>query len=202
MATKSKSLDGKWFRLMIGRKEISLREFCRQIDMDPSAFHRVLTGHRRLQLNEVETIASVLAPLVTVEEVLAHAGLALDEPRGASVRLVDQMPMSPLGGSIDPTGLVVFSGGNPRVDVLALEMTGDPFMEGKYVLYRPGDIARYPDSGLDVGLIKMPDGRVVFRKIKPGFTPGKWDLGPALGFGEREADVEIGGVIPVVGVRF
>ena len=208
MAASKTTIDEKWFRLMADRAKESQRSLAGKIGLDPSSWLRVLQGKRRLQLNEADRVAMVLN--VPVEEVLRHAGLRIDVPAGRGH--VVQGPGDPLpsiGGTIDADGLVVFSGLEGRVTptdaVRALTITGDPFMEGRHVLYAPGNVSATPGSAQEVGLVKMPDGRVILRKIKPAFSPGRFDLGPALGFGgrdSREDDAQIVGVIPVLGIRF
>jgi hypothetical protein len=208
MAASKTMIDDKWFRLMTDRAKESQRSLAAKIGMDPSSWVRVLQGKRRLQLNEADRVADVLG--VPVEEVLRHAGLRIEVPKGRGhVVHGPGDPLPSLGGTIDMTGQVVFSGlsgkTTPRDAVRALEIVGDPFLEGKHVLYAPGDVAASPSGGPEINLVQLTDGRVVLRKIKPAFTPGRWDLGPALGFGGkdgREDDMEIVGVIPVLGVRF
>lgn len=208
MAASKTTLDDKWFRLMTDRAGESQRSFAGKMGIDPSSWLRVMQGKRRLQLDEAERAASLLG--VGVEEVLRHAGIRIDVPKGRG-HVVEGPgdPLPSIGGTIDADGLVVFSGLEGRVvhndAVRALEITGDPFLEGKHILYAPGDVSSAPSSAQEVGLIKMHDGRVLLRKIKPAFQPGRFDLGPALGFGgkgSREDDVEIVGVIPVLGLRF
>lgn len=208
MAASKTTLDDKWFRLMTDRAGESQRSLAAKMGLDPASWTRVLQGKRRLQLDEAERLAGLLG--VAVEEVLRHAGLRLEVPAGRGH--VVQGPGDPLpsiGGTIDADGLVVFSGltgkTTPRDAVRALTITGDPFLEGKHVLYAPGDVAATPEGDQEIGLVQLSDGRVVLRKIKPAFQPGRFDLGPALGFGgrgSREDDVEIVGVIPVLGLRF
>jgi|GEM_PF-4662039 len=208
MANRHPKLDDKWFRLMIDRAEESLRSFSAKMGMDPASWQRVLNNKRRLQLDEAERAADILG--VGLDEVLQHAGLSVKVPmgRGSGMRGPGESLPS-IGGTIDMDGLVVFSGLNGRSTardaIRALSIVGDPFLDGKFVLYAPGDVSATPSGGPEVNLVQLGDGRVVLRKIRPAFTPGRYDLGPAFGFGNgvgREDDVAIVGVIPVIGIRF
>lgn len=196
-------IDGKWFRLQIGRKDMSLREFGRRVGLDVSALSRTLSGARKFVVEDADLWAGVLQ--LPVEDVLSHVGvkkLALDGAR------VDVLPAgaekeAPIGGVVDAaSGLVTFvpTFESAAADVIALTIENDPFMSGWRVLCRPTDV-QATGEGLDVGIVRLDSGQMVLRKIRPSFVRGRFDLGPVFGFGQRNDDVILSGVIPVVGIR-
>lgn len=69
-------VDKKWFMGRLQERGQSVRGLARHMDLDPSAVSRMLSGKRRMQMEEAAAIARFLrAP---VSEVLSHAGLAVD----------------------------------------------------------------------------------------------------------------------------
>lgn len=208
MPTKHK-FDEKWLRLHIDRKGYSLRSFAKAIKtsitpegMDPSAFHGLLLGKRRVQLEEVEAIARLLEQ--PVSEVLRRAGVKLDLPiPGATAQVMRVADQAPLGGSVDAlTGEVRFRPTDESKDaaIVGLAIEGDPFLTDWRVLCAPGEIATTLEAGMDTAIVRTRDGRVLLRKIRPAFAPGRFDLGPVFGMGAREDGVEVVGVIPVKGM--
>jgi transcriptional regulator with XRE-family HTH domain len=81
-----KPINTDWFVAAVERRRISQAEFARRMDLDPSAVSRMFHGERKMTLNEVASIAKILGE--TVEEVLFHAGLGVDEiAKDASVEI-------------------------------------------------------------------------------------------------------------------
>lgn len=196
-------LDEKWFRDQIARAQYSLRGFARALNWDPNTLSRLLTRERRLQLDEVEKVAALLG--VPKLEVLAKAGLKVSAPRDIQAELVEApAPAVPIGGIVDAvTGEVLFRPNQQsrNAPVVALTVVGDPFLEGWRVLCAPGDVSASPAEGAEAGIVQTRDGRVLLRKLRPSFTKGRFDLGPVFGFGSREDDVDVVGIIPVSGLE-
>lgn len=69
-------VDKDWFMEQLVRQRKSLRGLARHMDLDPSAVSRMLSGKRRMQMEEAAAIARFLG--APVSEVLGHAGLAVD----------------------------------------------------------------------------------------------------------------------------
>lgn len=67
-------IDREWFveRLEANRK--SVRGLARHLDIDPSAVSRMLSGQRRMKMEEADLIARFINS--PVNEVLSHAGVA------------------------------------------------------------------------------------------------------------------------------
>ena len=197
-------IDDKWMRLMIDRSGHSLRSFAGAVGIDPSAFLRTLKGKRRLQLDEAQRMAGVMG--VDVSDVLAHAGVKLRVPgtNGATAKVVAKAGPAPIGGRVDAAdGSVVFAPtkASASAQIVALAIVGDPFLEGWRVLCEPGEVLATPGAGVDAGIVQTKGGKLLLRKVRPAFAKGRYDLGPVFGFGGRENDVEVVGVIPVVGLE-
>jgi hypothetical protein len=69
-------IDKDWFlqKLEVGGK--SVRGLARHLEVDPSAVSRMLSGQRRMKMEEATSIALFLG--ASVAEVLSHAGVAVD----------------------------------------------------------------------------------------------------------------------------
>lgn len=203
-------IDDKWLRLQIDRANYSLRGFAEAIGMDPASLQRTLKGARRLQLDEAQKIADVLSANgvpTDLTAVLAHAGLnvkAAAAAAGVKAAIVKEPEKAPLGGVVDATtGEVRFipTKDSRAAAVVALAIQGDPFMDGWRVLCQPSEVGAAPVDGLEAGIVQTREGKLLLRKIRPSFAAGRYDLGPVFGFGGRENDVEVVGVVPVVGLE-
>lgn len=198
-------IDEKWMRLMVDRAGHSLRSFAGAVGIDPSAFLRTLNGKRRLQLEEAQRMAGIMG--VDVADVLAHAGMKLQAPglpSGATAKVVAKDGAAPLGGRVDAAdGSVMFAPtkASASAAVVALAIEGDPFLAGWRVLCAPGEVSATVGEGMDAGIVQTASGQLLVRKIRPAFAKGRYDLGPVFGFGGRENDVEVVGVIPVLGLE-
>jgi transcriptional regulator with XRE-family HTH domain len=69
-------IDKEWFFDRLRDRRQSLREMARHMELDPSAVSRMLSGQRKMQMEEAGAIARFLG--APVAEVLKHAGIALD----------------------------------------------------------------------------------------------------------------------------
>ena len=72
-----KDIDRQWFLNRLQSKQRSARGLARHLEVDASAVSRMLSGKRKMKMNEANAIADFLS--APVEEVLKHAGVALDE---------------------------------------------------------------------------------------------------------------------------
>lgn len=70
-------IDRDWFVNRLSDKRRSVRGLARHLEVDASAVSRMLSGKRRMKMNEANAIADFLS--APVEEVLKHAGVALDD---------------------------------------------------------------------------------------------------------------------------
>jgi transcriptional regulator with XRE-family HTH domain len=196
-------IDRMWFRLALVRAGLrNQSEVARQLGLDKSAFSRTLRGERRLQLDEVKKLASVLG--VPQDEVLRHAGGASAkapmEGFKASTTNVTPASAAPLAGTVDAlTGAVRLQDLLPSGSVLALAIRGDEFLEGRRLLI-DADLTAPHSAARDMGVLRLEGGRTIVGRFKPGFVPGRFDVGPVLGFGARLDDVAIVGLYELVGM--
>lgn len=70
------NIDKDWFLAKLEENHRSVRGLARHMEIDPSAASRMLSGERRMKMDEASSIAQFLG--VTVKEVLSHAGVAID----------------------------------------------------------------------------------------------------------------------------
>ena len=70
-------IDRQWFVNRLEGRQKSVRGLARHLAVDASAVSRMLSGKRKMKMNEANAIADFLS--APVEEVLKHAGVALDE---------------------------------------------------------------------------------------------------------------------------
>jgi hypothetical protein len=90
------AINTEWFHQQFERQESSLRSFARHAGMDPAVVSRMLSGQRRMKLEEAQEIANFLrVPLV---EVLKHAGLSIDDD-GSPTRIL-------LAATVNETGQI------------------------------------------------------------------------------------------------
>lgn len=70
------NIDKDWFFKKLEENQRSIRGLARHMEIDPSAVSRMLSGERRMKMEEANSIALFLG--VPVKEVLKHAGVAID----------------------------------------------------------------------------------------------------------------------------
>lgn len=207
---KAHTIDAKWLRLHIGRAGYSLRQFAEKLGLDPANFQRVLGGTRRVQPAEAEKIAQLLGHVDASEVFERVFGIKLKTARvavapAARIAVVAEPGKAPIGGSVDAaTGEVTFvaSRASAKAQTVALTVEGDPFMRGWRVLCVPSDVAGTPAGDVAAGIVQTKGGKFLLRKIRPGFSPGHFDLGPLFGFGAQENGVAVTGIMPVTGMEF
>lgn len=69
-------IDKEWFMERLQSQDKSLRGLARFMELDPSSVSRMLSGERRMRMEEAAEIARFLG--APVHEVLSHAGVAID----------------------------------------------------------------------------------------------------------------------------
>ncbi len=72
----STTIDKDWFLRRLGDNNKSVRGLARHLNIDASAASRMLSGERRMKMDEASSIAQFLG--VHVKDVLKHAGVAID----------------------------------------------------------------------------------------------------------------------------
>ena len=72
----TQTIDKKWFLNLLDERRVSVRGLARHMDLDASAVSRMLSGQRKMQMDEAKQIAHFLrAP---ISEVMRHAGVSVD----------------------------------------------------------------------------------------------------------------------------
>lgn len=71
------AVDKQWFLDKLGERKQSVRGLARHLEIDASAVSRMFSSQRKMQMEEASNIALFLG--VPVQEVLKHAGVALDD---------------------------------------------------------------------------------------------------------------------------
>ena len=71
-------MDANWFQQALDRAGTSQADLARHLRLAPSAVSRMLKGERQMKLLEAVQVADFLG--VSQEEVLRHAGAAIDPP--------------------------------------------------------------------------------------------------------------------------
>lgn len=89
-------IDRAWFFKKLEEGNKSVRGLARHLELDPSAVSRMLSGHRKMKIEEANQIARFLG--APVSEVLTHAGVSVDLD-GAPTRIL-------LAAIINETGKV------------------------------------------------------------------------------------------------
>jgi transcriptional regulator with XRE-family HTH domain len=64
-------VDKDWFKAQLAKAGLSMRAAARMLGIDASALSRTLNGERRFKLEEVRSLAEILA--VPADEIMAHA---------------------------------------------------------------------------------------------------------------------------------
>lgn len=78
-------IDKKWFFQKLDERQKSVRGLARHLSIDPSAASRMLSGTRRMKMEEANQIALFLG--VSLSDVLNHAGVSV-EPDGTPTRIL------------------------------------------------------------------------------------------------------------------
>jgi transcriptional regulator with XRE-family HTH domain len=71
-------MDANWFHQALERAGVTQADLARQLRLAPSAVSRMIKGERQMKLLEAVQVADFLG--VSQEEVLRHAGAAVDPP--------------------------------------------------------------------------------------------------------------------------
>ena len=89
-------VDKKWFFQKLDERQKSVRGLARHLSIDPSAASRMLSGTRRMKMEEANEIALFLG--VSLSDVLNHAGVSIERD-GTPTRIL-------LAAIINETGSV------------------------------------------------------------------------------------------------
>lgn len=196
-------IDKAWFRTQMERIGYTQNEFARLLGIDRGAWSKTLAGIRKMTDAERVKAAKVFG--VELHELLPHVGVPVHVP-GARVEVRESVGKGYAAGSVGgiveaPVGEVTFTPDGLLADQVLLVVQGDAFLDGWAVECRPAERSATPTREMEAAIVQLPDGRMLLRKVRAGFSPGRFDLGPVFGFGSQQNDVEIVGVVPVVGLK-
>lgn len=132
------AVDSAWFARRLGALGETQRALARFLEADPSTVSKMLSGVRRIRLEEAERLARFLK--VPLLEVLEHAGVALDGVGTAAGG-------APLAGVVDGAGRIRRheSEGEGERETVLLPLDGAPAAHPELVALRLDD----PESLMD-----------------------------------------------------
>jgi transcriptional regulator with XRE-family HTH domain len=181
-------VDVLWFRKQLERAGLSHNGFAALMGQDKGAMSRKLSGKQRITFPDAQAMAKLL-------------GCPLADVTKAGKVPVTPLPAAPSTGSVDANGGIdaAFSikppvaGQRPDTAVdVPLPGMQDPMRMA--ISRTPTRLAELRTSVL--GVVFLADGRKLLRIVRPGSIPGRYDLLPAMGLGERENDVEVTRLYP------
>lgn len=145
-------IDKNWFIHKLEENHRSVRGLARHMDIDPSAVSRMLSGERRMKMDEANSIAQFLG--VHVKEVLKHAGVAIDldgqptrillvatlNEKGFLEKLKEPRPLPQ--SVIDRAHAAIAGAGNGRIIAAQIRATEGPLalLDDAVVLFKHSDV--------------------------------------------------------------
>lgn len=181
--TDKQEIDADWFKDKLSEQRKSLRGLARHMEMDPSAVSRMLSGQRRMQVQEANQIALFLG--TTVSEVLNHAGMAVDldgqptrillaatiDERGYLHRLMDPKP---LPQSVIERAQAAIGKSNRKVIAAQVRASSGPLavMDDAVVLFNHTDIVEPAAIG-SLSICRNREGDQVMVKLERSRKTGE-----------------------------
>jgi len=192
----SGQIDKEWFMEKLHDQKKSLRGLARYMEMDPSSLSRMLSGERRMRMEEAAAIARFLG--APVSEVLQHAGVAIDldgQPtriilaaiiteNGAIERLKEPRPLPP--GFIERAQAAIRTHGNGRVVAAQVRAATGPLAlwDDVVILFGHTDAVEHDAIG-QLSVCRLHEGDQILAKITRARKTGEaWIM--TVGGGERE----------------
>lgn len=187
------NVDTGWFQGMLIDKGLSQRQLARAIGLDPSAVSLMLRGKRKMDVQEAGVVAKALG--VSVDEVLRHAGVAVERGEGpgrcAVVGWVDDQ------GLVHDESLGVVDG--PRdTGLVCLRVQAREVMDGWLLFYREISGVSLEAVGR-LCVVGLEDGRKLLRPVRRGYGQGEFVLGGW--WNERSGSVRLVSAAPVLWMR-
>lgn len=177
-------INRDWFIQKLEENRKSVRGLARHLDLDPSAVSRMLTGKRKMKMEETTAIAHFLnAP---VSEVLRHAGVSIDldgqptrvllaaivNEKGEVGRLTDPRPLPQ--SVIDRAQAAIHTHGNGRIIAAQVRALDGPlaFLDDAVVLFKPTEIVESNAIGV-LSICRNHAGEQVMAKIERARKTGE-----------------------------
>jgi plasmid maintenance system antidote protein VapI len=183
-STDKPTLDRDWFFKKLDDGGKSVRGLARHMDLDPSAVSRMLSGQRKMKMEEANEIARFLG--APVSEVLVHAGVSVDLD-GLPTRVlfaatinedgtVESMPSpKPMPQSvIDRLQAAITIHGNGKVLAAQIRALKGPLaiLDDAVVLFRHTDAVEPTAIGA-LSICRSRDGKQFIAKIERARKTGE-----------------------------
>lgn len=178
------AMNKRWFRDKLAERDQSMRDLARHMKIDVSAVSRMLSGQRKMQMEEAHSIALFLhAP---VSEVMRHAGVAKDldglptrillaatvTETGSIERLKDAKPLPQ--AVIDRASTAIVGSGNGKIIAAQVRAGSGPFAiwDDAVVLFNHTEIVEASAIGA-LSICRVRDGDQFMAKIERARKTGE-----------------------------
>lgn len=188
---KNTTIDKDWFVHKLDERDKSVRGLAKHLDIDPSAVSRMLSGERRMKMEEANSIAQFLG--VHVKEVLQHAGVSIDldglptrvilamsvDEKGFLHKLTDPRP---LPQAVIDRAQAAIAGANGKVIAAQVRASSGPLamMDDAVILFNHTDIVE-PSAIGALSICRRKDGSQVYVKVIRARKTGEATLQCAAG---------------------
>lgn len=199
-------IDKDWFMEKLHDQKKSLRGLARYMELDPSSVSRMLSGERRMRMEEAAEIARFLG--APVSEVLQHAGVAFDldgqptriilaaivNDAGTIERLKEPRPLPP--SFIERAQAAVRTAGNGRIVAAQVRAATGPLAlwDDAVVLFNHTDTVEHDALG-QLSVCRLHEGEQVLAKIMRARKTGEARILTAVG---EEREVMLQTATPVL----
>lgn len=181
---QTQTIDKQWFIDRLEENRQSVRGLARHLQIDASAVSRMLSGQRKMQMEEAHSIALFLrAP---VAEVMRHAGVAKDldglptrillaaviNTAGEVERLKDAKPLPQ--AVIDRASSAIAGSGNAKIIAAQVRADSGPFAiwDDAVVLFNHTDVVENAAIGV-MSVCRTRDGDHFLAKIERARKTGE-----------------------------
>lgn len=192
------TIDKDWFFRKLEDGNKSVRGLARHMDIDPSAVSRMLSGERKMKMDEAGSIAQFLG--VHVKEVLKHAGVAIDLD-GLPTRILLAATIDGEGYMhklkepralpqyiIDRAHAAIAGNGNAKIIAAQIRADGGPLsmFDDAVVLFKHSDTFTPTTTG--PAIVRSADGKIGLVRILRARKTGEATIRCATG---RTAEYDI-----------
>jgi transcriptional regulator with XRE-family HTH domain len=163
-----------WFIEQLKKEGMNQRAFAKKLDLDPAAVSYMLSGRRRVTLDEAKKIADLFG--VNTTEVMRNAG----------VQVTEDAPLIPLKGiTVDGTQIIDLEGETLRRVIAPYDVSSRDYVVQDRTGSRPTDGWLYYISGQELNpannldhfaLIKLSSGERIFGIPKKGYEAGQFNV--------------------------
>jgi len=182
------NIDRDWFLETLSKQDKSVRGLARHMGIDASAASRMLSGKRKMRMDEAGDIARFLG--ASVSEVLAHAGVAIDLD-GQPTRVVlaavineegvfERLPEPrPLPQSVIDKAHAALGGKNEAVVAAQVRAPSGPLsiLDDAVILFSPCDRVSHDAIG-SLSICRLREGQQILARIERARKTGEaWVIG-------------------------